>query len=123
MKSIVKIFILIIGLSLLMGSCKKDEVTTKETPSLIGSWICTNISGETYKLNFTKDNAFVMIIAMTGNSVTMNGNYAYDETIKTISYTVKSPSSSSLVDYKNVTFNSVSQWQASVNGALLIWNK
>ncbi len=101
---------------LLVASCKKDE--TPETPTLIGKWVCTNIPGETYRLTFNKDNTFVMSIVMLSGSGSISGNYAYDESKKTISYP-----GSSILDYENVKFNSVSQWQTTAGGASLVWNK
>lgn len=122
-KSITLISMLFLMTTLLI-SCGKDE-TVDEKPTLIGKWVCLANTNETYKLTFASNNSFTMSISMPSQNFngTSGGTYFYNETQKTISFSVTSGNmGNSLLDYENVKFNSTSQWQTTVGGAALVWN-
>ena len=125
MKKSITLITLLLLLAVSFVSCGKDE-TVVEKPTLIGKWLCIANTNETYKLTFGSNNSFAMTISMPSQNFngTAGGTYTYNETQKTISYTVTSGNmGGSISNYENVKFNSASQWQATVGTATLVWNR
>ena len=125
MKKSITLIAMLLLFAVSFVSCGKDE-TVVEKPTLIGKWVCIANTNETYKLTFGSNNSFAMTISMPSQNFngTAGGTYIYNETQKTISYTVTSGNmGGSISNYENVKFNSASQWQATVGTATLVWNK
>ena len=125
MKKSITLITMLLLLAVSFVSCGKDEAVVQK-PTFIGKWVCTANTNETYKLTFGSNNSFAMTISMPSQNFngTAGGTYTYNETQKTISYTVTSGNmGGSISNYENVKFNSASQWQATVGTATLVWNK
>ena len=124
MKKSITLIAMLLLFTMSFVSCVKDEAVV-EKPTLIGKWISTSITNDTYKLTFGSNNSFIMTISMPSQNynATISGTYTYNETTKIISYSVVNPVGTGISNYENVKFNSISQWQATSGTATLVWNK